>query len=201
MVSEGVDIPRLRVGVYATNTVTELFFRQAVGRLVRWNARLGRQAAYMFIPDDVRLRKFGGAIAEQRPALPAQGVARRRRRPPRDEGANRRRRRRRPSAIWRSSCRCSRPSRRRARRGRPADRKTSARLRRTADDDPNGEIPDSRAGAPATTARAFRWTCAARGPVPPGRGRRALAAPKNSMLARRRQLREQNAARSSTSCT
>ena len=31
MVSEGVDIPRLRVAVYATNTVTELFFRQAVG--------------------------------------------------------------------------------------------------------------------------------------------------------------------------
>jgi superfamily II DNA or RNA helicase len=66
MVSEGVDIPRLRVGVYATNTVTELFFRQAVGRLVRWNARLRRQAAYMFIPDDVRLRKFSAAIAEQR---------------------------------------------------------------------------------------------------------------------------------------
>jgi len=66
MVSEGVDIPRLRVGVYATNTVTELFFRQAVGRLVRWNARLRQQAAYMFIPDDVRLRTFGSAIAEQR---------------------------------------------------------------------------------------------------------------------------------------
>jgi superfamily II DNA or RNA helicase len=66
MVSEGVDIPRLRVGVYATNTVTELFFRQAVGRLVRFNAKMTRQAAYMFIPDDVRLRKFGGAIAEQR---------------------------------------------------------------------------------------------------------------------------------------
>jgi hypothetical protein len=66
MVSEGVDIPRLRVGVYATNTVTELFFRQAVGRLVRWRGGLGRQAAYMFIPDDHRLRTFAGAIAEQR---------------------------------------------------------------------------------------------------------------------------------------
>jgi superfamily II DNA or RNA helicase len=66
MVSEGVDIPRLRVGVYATNTVTELFFRQAVGRLVRWRGGLGRQAAYMFIPDDPRLRTFAGAIAEQR---------------------------------------------------------------------------------------------------------------------------------------
>jgi superfamily II DNA or RNA helicase len=67
MVSEGVDIPRLRVGVYATNTITELFFRQAVGRLVRWSARqLASQAAYMFIPDDIRLRKFGSQIAEQR---------------------------------------------------------------------------------------------------------------------------------------
>ena len=66
MVSEGVDIPRLRVGVYATNTVTDLFFRQAVGRLVRWTGRSGRQTAYMFIPDDVRLRTFASGIAEQR---------------------------------------------------------------------------------------------------------------------------------------
>jgi hypothetical protein len=66
MVSEGVDIPRLRVGVYATNTVTDLFFRQAVGRLVRWVGRAHRQAAYMFIPDDARLRTFAAGIAEQR---------------------------------------------------------------------------------------------------------------------------------------
>ena len=62
----GVDIPRLRVGVYATNTVTELFFRQAVGRLVRWTGRWARQTAYMFIPDDIRLRTFAAGIAEQR---------------------------------------------------------------------------------------------------------------------------------------
>jgi hypothetical protein len=66
MISEGVDIPRLRVGVYATNTVTELFFRQAVGRLVRWTGGPGRQAAYMLIPDDKRLRTFSAGIAEQR---------------------------------------------------------------------------------------------------------------------------------------
>jgi superfamily II DNA or RNA helicase len=66
MVSEGVDIPRLRVGVYATNTVTELFFRQAVGRLVRWTGGPGQQAAYMLIPDDKRLRTFSAGIAEQR---------------------------------------------------------------------------------------------------------------------------------------
>jgi len=66
MVSEGVDIPRLRVGVYATTTVTDLFFRQAVGRLVRMSGPQREQLAYMFIPDDVRLRRFAASIAEQR---------------------------------------------------------------------------------------------------------------------------------------
>jgi superfamily II DNA or RNA helicase len=66
MVSEGVDVPRLRVGVYATNTVTELFFRQAVGRLVRWSGQNRRQKAFMFVPDDARLRTFAAQLAEQR---------------------------------------------------------------------------------------------------------------------------------------
>jgi hypothetical protein len=66
MVSEGVDIPRLKVGVYATNTVTDLFFRQAVGRLVRATGGSKQQRAYMFIPDDARLRTFAFGIAEQR---------------------------------------------------------------------------------------------------------------------------------------
>ncbi len=66
MVSEGVDIPRLRVGVYATTTATELFFRQAVGRLVRWTRGVARQRAWLFIPDDPRLRTYAAGIAEQR---------------------------------------------------------------------------------------------------------------------------------------
>lgn len=66
MVSEGVDIPRLKVGVYATNTATDLFFRQAVGRLVRATSSLRRQRAYMFIPDDARLRGFALGIATAR---------------------------------------------------------------------------------------------------------------------------------------
>ncbi len=66
MVSEGVDIPRLRVGVYATTTTTELFFRQAVGRFVRWTRGVPRQKAYLFIPDDVRLRTFATQIADAR---------------------------------------------------------------------------------------------------------------------------------------
>jgi superfamily II DNA or RNA helicase len=66
MVSEGVDIPRLRVGVYATHTLTELFFRQAVGRLVRWSGPQARQNAYVFIPDDSRLRQFANDIKRER---------------------------------------------------------------------------------------------------------------------------------------
>ena len=66
MVSEGVDIPRLRVGVFATNTTTELFFRQAVGRLVRWRRGTGNDPAAMFIPDDPRLRRWAVTLAEQR---------------------------------------------------------------------------------------------------------------------------------------
>jgi superfamily II DNA or RNA helicase len=66
MVSEGVDVPRLRVGVYATTTATELFFRQAVGRLVRWHGPLRRQKAFMFLPDDPRLRRFAATLGEQR---------------------------------------------------------------------------------------------------------------------------------------
>jgi superfamily II DNA or RNA helicase len=66
MVSEGVDIPRLRVGVYATTTTTELFFRQAVGRFVRWTRGVPKQRSYLFIPDDARLRARAFQIAEVR---------------------------------------------------------------------------------------------------------------------------------------
>jgi superfamily II DNA or RNA helicase len=66
MVSEGVDIPRLRVGVYATTTSTELFFRQAVGRFVRWQFGRSSQKAFVYIPDDPRLRAHAFQIAEAR---------------------------------------------------------------------------------------------------------------------------------------
>ncbi|MBS44204.1 MAG: hypothetical protein CMH83_13780 [Nocardioides sp.] len=48
MVSEGVDVPRLAVGVYATTTSTPLFFAQAVGRFVR--ARSRGETASIFLP-------------------------------------------------------------------------------------------------------------------------------------------------------
>lgn len=48
MVSEGVDVPRLMVGVYATATQTPLFFAQAVGRFVRTRRR--GELATVFLP-------------------------------------------------------------------------------------------------------------------------------------------------------
>jgi superfamily II DNA or RNA helicase len=48
MVSEGVDIPRLSVGVYATSASTPLYFSQAVGRFVR--ARRRGELASIFVP-------------------------------------------------------------------------------------------------------------------------------------------------------
>lgn len=48
MVSEGVDIPRLAVGVYATTVATPLYFAQAIGRFVR--ARRRGETASIFLP-------------------------------------------------------------------------------------------------------------------------------------------------------
>ncbi len=48
MVSEGVDVPRLAVGVWATNYRTPLFFAQAIGRFVRIQNK--HEIATIFIP-------------------------------------------------------------------------------------------------------------------------------------------------------
>jgi superfamily II DNA or RNA helicase len=70
MVSEGVDIPRLRVGVYATAARTELFFRQVVGRFIRMTSRPRRQMSYLLMPADPRLKALAHEIElERRHAL------------------------------------------------------------------------------------------------------------------------------------
>ena len=76
MVSEGVDIPRLRVGVYATPARTELFFRQVVGRFIRRTATPARQMSYLLMPADHRLKRLAVEIEEERRhALELLGVA------------------------------------------------------------------------------------------------------------------------------
>jgi superfamily II DNA or RNA helicase len=70
MVSEGVDIPRLRVGVYATAARTELFFRQVVGRFIRATPGPRRQMSYLLMPADSRLKALAHQIElERRHAL------------------------------------------------------------------------------------------------------------------------------------
>ena len=66
MVSEGVDIPRLRVGVYATSARTELFFRQVVGRFIRRTPAPREQMSHVFLPADPTLKGLAAQVEEER---------------------------------------------------------------------------------------------------------------------------------------
>ena len=62
MVSEGVDIPRLRVGVYATAAKTPLIFRQVVGRFVRTIPGRPVDRSWLFLPADPVLRRHASDV-------------------------------------------------------------------------------------------------------------------------------------------
>lgn len=64
MVSEGVDIPRLAVGVYATRWKTPLFFRQVVGRFVRVGSG-GEYNSQLFIPSVPTLLRHAREIEDE----------------------------------------------------------------------------------------------------------------------------------------
>jgi superfamily II DNA or RNA helicase len=64
MVSEGVDVPRLAVGVYATSASTPLFFAQAIGRFVR--ARRRGETASVFLPNVPMLMALANALELER---------------------------------------------------------------------------------------------------------------------------------------
>jgi len=64
MVSEGVDVPRLAVGVYATSTATPLYFAQAIGRFVR--ARRRGETASVFLPSVQAILQHAGSMELQR---------------------------------------------------------------------------------------------------------------------------------------
>lgn len=64
MVSEGVDIPRLAVGVYATTAATPLYFAQAVGRFVRTRRR--GETASIFLPSAPALLALAGDLEVER---------------------------------------------------------------------------------------------------------------------------------------
>ncbi|MDM4723246.1 DEAD/DEAH box helicase [Micromonospora sp. WMMA1363] len=64
MVSEGVDIPRLAVGVYATSASTPLYFAQAIGRFVR--ARQPGETASVFLPSVPHLLGLASEMEAER---------------------------------------------------------------------------------------------------------------------------------------
>ncbi len=64
MVSEGVDVPRLAVGVYATSASTPLFFAQAIGRFVR--SRTQGETASVFLPSVPVLLGLASELEAQR---------------------------------------------------------------------------------------------------------------------------------------
>lgn len=64
MVSEGVDVPRLAVGVYATSASTPLFFAQAIGRFVR--SRRPGETASIFLPSVPVLLQLASELETER---------------------------------------------------------------------------------------------------------------------------------------
>ena len=68
MVSEGVDIRRLRVLIYLPNALTELAFRQAVGRVVRTNAYDDDTRAYVVMPSFATFHEYARRVEEEMPA-------------------------------------------------------------------------------------------------------------------------------------
>jgi len=64
MVSEGVDVPRLAVGVYATSASTPLFFAQAIGRFVR--LRRKGETASIFLPSVPNLLELASELERER---------------------------------------------------------------------------------------------------------------------------------------
>lgn len=64
MVSEGVDIPRLMVLAFLTNTTTELFFRQIVARVLRNQNTEFDSEAHIFLPDVEPLTEYAATIEE-----------------------------------------------------------------------------------------------------------------------------------------
>jgi len=65
MISEGVDIARLRVLVYLPNALTELAFRQAIGRVVRTAGPWDDTRAYVVMPSFDILEAYARRVEEE----------------------------------------------------------------------------------------------------------------------------------------
>ncbi len=68
MVSEGVDIRRLRLLVYLPHALTELAFRQAIGRVVRTSGPDDDTRAYVVMPSLDTLETYARRVEEEMPS-------------------------------------------------------------------------------------------------------------------------------------
>lgn len=73
MVSEGVDIKRLRVLVYLPNALTELAFRQAIGRVVRTAGPDDDTRAYVVMPSFETFEVYARRVEEEMSASARSG--------------------------------------------------------------------------------------------------------------------------------
>ena len=64
MLSEGIDIPRLRVGVYCTNVKATLYFHQFCGRMTRVQSS-DLERAFVFMPGEADLEATAKQIEEE----------------------------------------------------------------------------------------------------------------------------------------
>jgi superfamily II DNA or RNA helicase len=83
MVSEGVDIPRLRILIYLSSALTQLAFRQAIGRVVRTSGPDDDTRAYVVMPSFEVLEKYAREVEDEMSASKRRdpGLARTRRCP------------------------------------------------------------------------------------------------------------------------
>jgi superfamily II DNA or RNA helicase len=65
MISEGVDIVRLRVLIYLPHALTELAFRQAIGRVVRTNGPDDDTRAYVVMPSFDILEAYARRVEDE----------------------------------------------------------------------------------------------------------------------------------------
>ena len=63
-VSEGVDIPRLEVLVYASDYTTPLFFQQAIGRVLRRRGEGDKARSVVYLPAVASLRQYAQELEE-----------------------------------------------------------------------------------------------------------------------------------------
>jgi len=68
MISEGTNIPRLRVCCHLTRVKTELYFRQVLGRILRSSGAAG-ETAYFYMPAELTLTQYARRLAEDIPTI------------------------------------------------------------------------------------------------------------------------------------